>query len=627
MTLLLVLAMFTHADVAAGADLGKPPYPPSPVIQSITWHWDSYRTAAPGSDLWPVTWGPDDHLYTAWGDGGGFGGTDSDGRVSMGFARIEGRPENYHAANVNGGKDPEHPASFPSKGKTGGTAFVGGTLYASINLQDGPWPNVNHALAWSTDRGATWTKADWLFTKGPSNFQPARFLQFGKDYSGVPARLAGYVYLYGPKQKAGQGDRIRLYLARVPKDKIRERAAYEFFHGLDAQGKPVWTARWIAAQPVFTDANGITASGAVYNPAMKRFLLTSFHTGPGQLGVFDAPDPWGPWTTVAYYDRWGKMGATGEGLTCEFPQKWISADGLTLWSVFSVYGAGGKQGIHAHDKFNLVKVTILPSPQPPKPGDEPRQFPQRMEVPARHFVPVNGHFYHAQAKPLGQYQKFQVEQVAGFHEGLEETTAGRGAEHLESALRVQHRNPQQSAGHRGEGLAGQPPVPITRAADGRVRRQPRADGHIGTLGDRSRQTGMLLDRRGAVRIGKQQQLSPCRQYPRPYGRSLTLVLSMPQQAKLRPLTGQTLDDRRRFVAAAVVNHDHLVGLPETLIQIRADALQVRRQPPGLVQRRKDHGKSSFGHKKLDNTLHRKSAAFIVNETSGHRKPGIHQPQS
>src|SRR5208283_3521530 len=180
----------------------RPPYPPSPVIRSITWHWETYRTAAPGSDLWPVTWADDDHLYTAWGDGGGFGGTDSDGRVSMGFARIEGMPESFHGTNINGGKNPQHPASFPKKGKTAGLAFVDGVLYASINLQDGPWPNVNHALAWSTDRGATWTKADWLFPKGVASFQPARFVQFGKDYTGVPAALAGYVYLCGSKQDA-----------------------------------------------------------------------------------------------------------------------------------------------------------------------------------------------------------------------------------------------------------------------------------------------------------------------------------------------------------------------------------------------------------------------------------------
>src|SRR4051812_48998428 len=79
------------------AEAGPPPevapYPNSKVFGGIEWHWDTYKTAAPGSDLWPVTWGPDDHLYAAWGDGGGFGGSDSDGRVSLGFARIEGDPQ------------------------------------------------------------------------------------------------------------------------------------------------------------------------------------------------------------------------------------------------------------------------------------------------------------------------------------------------------------------------------------------------------------------------------------------------------------------------------------------------------------------------------------------------------
>src|SRR5207237_3607032 len=95
----------------------KPPYPFSAVIDRITWHWETYRTAAPGSDLWPVTWGRDDHLYAAWGDGGGFGGTDQDGRVALGFARIEGPPERFAGFNVNGGKKPEDRASFPKHGK------------------------------------------------------------------------------------------------------------------------------------------------------------------------------------------------------------------------------------------------------------------------------------------------------------------------------------------------------------------------------------------------------------------------------------------------------------------------------------------------------------------------------
>src|SRR6516225_8388534 len=122
--------------VAWPQDRAAPPYPRSAVLAGITWHWETHRTAAPGSDLWPVTWGADGHLYTAWGDGGGFGGTDQDGRVALGFARIEGSPERFVGINVNGGKDPRHRASFAKHGKSGGVLAVGDRLYAWLNTQN-----------------------------------------------------------------------------------------------------------------------------------------------------------------------------------------------------------------------------------------------------------------------------------------------------------------------------------------------------------------------------------------------------------------------------------------------------------------------------------------------------------
>jgi hypothetical protein len=334
------------------------PYPHSPVIRELIWHWETYTNAALGSDLWPVTWGPDDNLYTAWGDGGGFGGSDQDGRVAMGFARIEGTPEHWRGINLNGGKNPEHPATFLRKGKTAGLICVQGVLYAAVNLQDGVWPDVNHELAWSTNYGATWTMAGWRFTKGTGHFQPAVFLNFGKDDTGVPAPLAGYVYLYGAKLAAAPPAAGRIYLARVPAERIKEQAAYEFFQGVDPGGAPRWTGDSDQAGAVFVDANNDGIGGGVYAPALKRYLLAAFHGGPGQLGVFDSPNPWGPWTTVCYLEDFGRMGATGEGLLCTFPQKWMSADGLTLWSIFSCYGGSAKTGIQAHDRFNLVKVTL-----------------------------------------------------------------------------------------------------------------------------------------------------------------------------------------------------------------------------------------------------------------------------
>jgi hypothetical protein len=340
------------------SDLSKAPYPPSKLIKGIKWEWETYTNAAPGSDLWPVTWGADDNLYVAWGDGGGFGGTDSDGRVAMGIGRIEGGPENWRGFNVNGGKNPEHPATFAKRGKTSALLSVQGILYAMVNLQDGTWPDVNHALVWSKDKGKTWNQVDWVFPKG--RFVPAKFVNFGIDYSGVPESLAGYVYVCGwlPHETAGIAKKI--HTMRVPIGKIRNEFEYVMLFGrydqLDLVGK---------ASPItedtegrFVDTNGVAIAGIVYNPGLKRFLLTCYHTGPGQLGVFEGPNPWGPWRTIAYYEDWGGMGREGEGLSCEFPQKWMSADGTTLWCIFAVYGDGAKKGIKAHDRFNLVRVKL-----------------------------------------------------------------------------------------------------------------------------------------------------------------------------------------------------------------------------------------------------------------------------
>lgn len=346
------LPRFAAAEEASG------PYPRSAVILGADWRWSTLRTAAPGSDLWPVAWGADGHLYTAWGDGGGFGGGDKDGRVALGFGRIEGGPEDFRGYNVHGGKNPEHPGAFPKLGKTSGLTSVDGTLYALVNLQNAPWPDVDHALYWSADQAATWAKADWVFSRGPGRFQPARFVSFGRDYAGVPDALAGFVYLVGYRQGGGAGAGRTLHLARVGRGRLRDRGAYEFYGGVDSTGTPRWAGEEERSVPFFADPRGVTSGAMVYLPALRRFLLTTFHTGPGQLGVFEAKNPWGPWSTVAYLEDWGGMAAAGEGLGCEFPAKWMSADGRTLWCVFSVYGGSAKQGIQGHDRFNLVQVGL-----------------------------------------------------------------------------------------------------------------------------------------------------------------------------------------------------------------------------------------------------------------------------
>ncbi len=81
-----------------------------------------------------------------------------------------------------------------------------------------------------------------------------------------------------------------------------------------------------------------------YNVALHRYILTTTHRPPGSnathtaaLGVFDAPEPWGPWTTVNYDDDWSEGCRTYHH---KFPTKWMSDDGRTMWLLFSGLDGG-----------------------------------------------------------------------------------------------------------------------------------------------------------------------------------------------------------------------------------------------------------------------------------------------
>jgi hypothetical protein len=131
-----------------------------------------------------------------------------------------------------------------------------------------------------------------------------------------------------------------MVLARVPAARIPDRAAYEFFHGLDAQGRPTWDRSIAARGPVFQHPGRSYRSGISYNAGLKRYLWcqvlpeSTDPRGPryqGGFGIYDAPEPWGPWTTAFFTEAWD----VGPGETCSLPPKWMSDDGTTIHMVFS----------------------------------------------------------------------------------------------------------------------------------------------------------------------------------------------------------------------------------------------------------------------------------------------------
>lgn len=323
-----------------GVPWDEPPYPPSDEFQGIEFAPATRRTLAQGSDIWPITWADDDHQYTAWGDGGGFGGSNNDGRVSLGVARIEGTADNYRPFNVWGGKNAETPATFTGKGT--GIICTGGVLYMWVG-----GPNSLTAgetrLAMSPDHAGTWQLADWKWTIR-DHLMAGSFLNAGRDNT---AARDDYVYAYFTRMNEVRHQARnwihevpgRVDLARVPKTRILQREAYQWFAGFDDPNVPLWTANMDARKEVFTDRGGIKIVSACYQPQLGRYLFVyNPHDNRGNFALFEAPDPWGPWKTVAYlrgYEPFMPPGENTRVSVFHFAPKWWSTDGRQFTLVFN----------------------------------------------------------------------------------------------------------------------------------------------------------------------------------------------------------------------------------------------------------------------------------------------------
>lgn len=324
------------------------PYPQSSVVTDMTFNWSTHNEQAPGSDNWPITWADDGHQYSSWGDGGGFGGTNFDGRVSLGLARLEGSKSSYQGFNVWGGKNPENSATF--EGKSYGILSVAGVLYKWVSPGSGPTGYQEAKLYLSNNHGASWQAATWKFIQSEGMINPT-FAQFGNDYQGA---RDNFVYIYANHLKDSSSLKVQkpgeIALMRVPKTDIMNRSAYEFFAGLNGQGAPIWTSNLNSREPVFEDSNGVGWNTSVsYNSGLNRYFLMTEHdqTSKGRLGVFDAPEPWGPWTTALYTDTFGASQIELSTFFWNFSNKWMSNNGQDFVMVFS--------GVSSNDSWNSVE--------------------------------------------------------------------------------------------------------------------------------------------------------------------------------------------------------------------------------------------------------------------------------
>ncbi|KAF0817530.1 MULTISPECIES: hypothetical protein [unclassified Cytobacillus] len=347
----------------------------------------SYNTPSDG-DLWPAAWSDDDMLYTANGDGKGFdlNAPWSDIVVNQITA---GHPstKNITGKRLSSGdqvgtvwNDP-----YEYNRKPTGMISVDGNLYLAVQdlNKGGGWRAFNDApsatILKSADKGKTWT---WDKEKPMFDdyvFTTIMFLDYGKDSEN---NSDGYVYAYGLDYNWRDSfidtveDPTNLYLARVPKTKIQDRSAWEFYAG-DLNGNPKWKKNIKQRKPVLQDERRVYSNtlhatnpdnstvlsqgSVVYNKPLNRYIYTSWTEFTFEF--YESPTPYGPWKKFLSKDfgvyPWFNHHHGGYGVV--MPSKYISDDGTEMWLNSNTF-MGGVQKYSL--SFRKLKATPYKATEP-----------------------------------------------------------------------------------------------------------------------------------------------------------------------------------------------------------------------------------------------------------------------
>ena len=285
----------------------KAPYPPSPVIRAIRWApKESIVRKARGSDTWPLTWADDDALYTAFGDGQGFDPQVPE-KLSLGFARVVGPPEDFAGINIRS-----------ATGERKGTA-----------------PRARRRAGCSGRRRPVPVGQERRQLPAGLVVRPCEDVDLVRLEVRDELRLPDVPELRQGLRR-GQG-RLRLYLLpgwrqRLPgrrphgpgegaEERITDRGGLRVLQGPDGRACRLDRGHR-------RTRGGLPSSGRCYRSAisydagLKRYLWCQTLPGGdarfrGGFGIYDAPEPWGPWTTAYFTEEWD----VGPGETSSFPDQ------------------------------------------------------------------------------------------------------------------------------------------------------------------------------------------------------------------------------------------------------------------------------------------------------------------
>jgi hypothetical protein len=396
-------------DVAAAAqnglvmDVAPPddcPFPKSTSLTGITFtgrHSDYHC-----GDTWYPCWASDGNLYSPWTDGKTDGvDCSSDGGTAARTGHAVMLGDDPLKLTIRNTSPPKQASALPYKGRypAGSLVYNGVWYYGTYCL--GPegstphhgftwnWPNLGPIPGFqiSRDDGQTWqpsplTPENPLFPEpkkflGPVKMGAPHFVDFGKNMQYSPDGMA---YLLGmgaeekdpkprPCIKPGKPGEVfqtvgtcnsdfahanlswitadQVYMARVKPspETINDITAYEFFAGHDPAGKPVWSNKFEEIKPLIEWNNHMGCVTATYVPGLKKYLMCVTDGWPTVAKmtsyILEADAITGPWRMVSYMKDFGE-----QGYFLNFPSKFISPDGSTLWLCYSANFSSGWNGVN-----------------------------------------------------------------------------------------------------------------------------------------------------------------------------------------------------------------------------------------------------------------------------------------
>ena len=220
------------------------------------------------------------------------------------------------------------------------------------------WPHLGPFVGFriSRDFGKTWeacphTPENPLFGECgiagyPVKIGSPHFADFGKNMEHSPDGKAYLVahgsdlkfYLVSPENFAHNswitGDQIYLLRVTPSPETINDPAAYEFYAGKDADGRPRWTSDFGKIEPLLEWQNNMGCVTVTYNAPLGRYFMAITDGGDtcGKMNTYilESETLTGEWKLVTYMKDFGE-----QAYFVNFPSKFISADGHRMWICYS----------------------------------------------------------------------------------------------------------------------------------------------------------------------------------------------------------------------------------------------------------------------------------------------------